>query len=429
MNKWMIALGIVVALLMVMFFSTKERTFVWDDESKFLHDDDEPFGCQLFDKMAEETFPNGYRYFDGDLKELLNSGERMALMMEFKNTGYMPYLFSKLDSFLVAGNKVMLIARNFEGNGIHSCSDFTSYYVSYFSKENLRDELTGEEPKARVLIGTQNKDTLEIPHPLMAYLSEIPEKAKVTSWGLEDKYFQNYLITDDVDVIDGRYPLSFSKKIKKGTLYVVSGTFLFTNYGVLDSQISRFLSYQMEQIADLPVVRVSAQSVKKFCMEIAGDEYVDYEGDDSSPLEHLLGYRPFRWALWTLLLAAILFMLFTARRRQRVIPLLSKPVNRNMEFVKLLGTIYYRRHDNHDLFVKKYTYFREELRRKEMIDLDDERMREGNARLLAQRVGVSEEEMLNTLTLFRAVAASEDNLGNEQLQDCVQKINEILKHI
>ena len=128
-----------------------------------------------------------------------------------------------------------------------------------------------------------------------------------------------------------------------------------------------------------------------------------------------------------MLCAALIFMFFSARHRQRVIPVVAKPVNRNLEFVKLLGPIYYRRHDNHDLFLKKYTYFKEELRRKQMIDLEDERMREGNARMLAQRTNTEEKDMANTLKLLRAVADTDAaELGNAQLQECIQKIDDIL---
>ena len=157
------------------------------------------------------------------------------------------------------------------------------------------------------------------------------------------------------------------------------------------------------------------------------DDDEGYSGE-RSPLDHLLSYRPLRWAFYTLLFAAVLFMVFTARRRQRVMPIVERPANRNLEFVRLLGTIYYRRHDNHDLFMKKYTYFREELRRKQLIDLDNIQV-EVNARTLAQLMGVEEKDLNDTLRLLKAVEASTGELGNEQLIDCVHRMNDILKHL
>ena len=46
--------GVVVAILVILLFfwwmSSAERTYNWS--YSFAHDDDNPFGCQLFDKMA-----------------------------------------------------------------------------------------------------------------------------------------------------------------------------------------------------------------------------------------------------------------------------------------------------------------------------------------------------------------------------------------
>ena len=63
-----------------------------------------------------------------------------------------------------------------------------------------------------------------------------------------------------------------------------------------------------------------------------------------------------------------------------------------------------------------------------MIDLEDERMQEGNARMLALRTNTEEEDMAKTLELLRAVAEA-DELGNEQLQECIQKIDDILARL
>ena len=64
---------IVVALLALagVILLTKVPIFNWDDSTIFLPEDDEPFGCKFFDEMAEATLPNGYSYFDGNPREML----------------------------------------------------------------------------------------------------------------------------------------------------------------------------------------------------------------------------------------------------------------------------------------------------------------------------------------------------------------------
>ena len=48
--------------------------------------------------------------------------------------------------------------------------------------------------------------------------------------------------------------------------------------------------------------------------------------------------------------------------------------------------------------------------------------------MLALRTNTEEEDMAKTLELLRAVAEA-DELGNKQLQECIQKIDDILARL
>ncbi len=80
---------------------------------------------------------------------------------------------------------------------------------------------------------------------------------------------------------------------------------------------------------------------------------------------------PLRWAVYLMMLGVVLFMIFTARRHQRVVPIVEKPKNRSLEFIQLIGTLYYQRHDHADLVRKKFRFFAEEVRRSAGIDISD----------------------------------------------------------
>ena len=372
------------------------------------------------------------------MDSLLENGKERCALLIFTHSSLPHFFFNKLVTFAKKGNKVMLVSDNQKAGDEDEdwAFDFYTLYDSYFSKDKLKDALMGYDPLVKVWTRTGERgDTLLIPETLFrVHLGSVrPAGAVVTSYRMKNEWVEEYEETEDVDsenYEDGYYAdvekdLSFYVKEGKGKIYVVTNTLLFTNYGVLDRDISRYIGYHMGMVADLPVVRVTHQSLRQ--MTKGEDDYWDAMGE-RSPLDHLLSYRPLRWAFYTLLLAAVLFMVFTARRRQRVMPIIRRPANRNLEFVKLLGTIYYRRHDNHDLFMKKYTYFREELRRKQLIDLDNMQV-EVNARTLAQLTGREEKDLNDTLRLLKAVEASTGELGNEQLIDCVHRMNDILKHL
>ena len=72
------------------------------------------------------------------------------------------------------------------------------------------------------------------------------------------------------------------------------------------------------------------------------------------------------------MLVLVLFMVFTARRRQRAIPVIREPANRNLEFAELIGTLYYQKKNHADLVRKKFIYFAESLRRNIQVDVEDD---------------------------------------------------------
>ncbi len=414
--KTVLLIALVVLLGYFIYFY--DRTFIWDGNTDFLTDDDEPFGCLYFDKMAEATLPNGYSYYEGNPRNLLENGEKLSLLLLFD---YL-YLYSEmeefLDSFVVSGNKVMFVVDSYNNYGE---SDFLSFDVEdqdYFQKEYLRDDLLGNTNKVHVTIGNEKFD---FPESLMlSYL-----QYNKTDWKV-------YAKADRVYGADSTsfYPISITRSYGKGQIYVVANPLLFTNYGVLDRNISRYLGMQLGMIADNKVVRLSNNASVGRTLDWGDGEYYNKGSNTLSPLSYFFSKQPLRWAMYTLLLGVCLFMFFTARRRQRVIPVVKSPENKNLEFVKLLGTIYCRRHDNLDLLKKKHTYFKEELRRRMMIDLDDAVSERGNVIALSQKTGLDEKFVANTLGELRTLTSADDGIiSNAQLMKCVHNIDKIINNI
>ena len=93
------------------------------------------------------------------------------------------------------------------------------------------------------------------------------------------------------------------------------------------------------------------------------------------------------------MIAILLFMIFTARRRQRVIPVIREPENKSLEFTELIGTLYYQKKDHADLVHKKFIYFAEELRREIQVDIEEVADDERSFRRIAQKTGMDAEEI------------------------------------
>lgn len=139
--------------------------------------------------------------------------------------------------------------------------------------------------------------------------------------------------------------------------------------------------------------------------------------------------EPLRWAIYLTLGGLLLFCMFYARRRQRVIPVVEEPANRSLEFVKLIGTLYHQKHINRDLLQKKYSYFGETLRRMTMIDVEDVESRKENIAQIAIRTGMPEAEVRMILDRVDRYLQGNDELKDAALRKAIDGMDMIINKL
>ena len=178
-RKVMMALFAVALLaLLWLIFPHGERNFIWNPDTLFLHDDDEPFGCELFDKMAEATLPNGYSYYQGSLDDLLSSKERRSLLLVCGEVSWDEYAAIRIDSFIRRGNNLMLVCNECYGVGDYAWgSDRRT--KDFFKKDDLREVLKGHQ--APDTLYCTNGDRIPVPRPLLTSFFGTKSKATYTS--------------------------------------------------------------------------------------------------------------------------------------------------------------------------------------------------------------------------------------------------------
>lgn len=205
--------------------------------------------------------------------------------------------------------------------------------------------------------------------------------------------------------------------IGKGHVFLASTPLLFTNYGILDDEGRDYVLRILNEVKDLPVVRSTAYLPTR-------DDAVE-----GSPLRYFLTHRPLRWALYLTMLTCLAFLLFTARRRQRAVPVVKSPEDRSQEFVALIAGLYEQRRDWRDLTLKKFTYFAEELRRQLNIDITDTAEDNQNIPLLAHAVGMHPDEVASLLSDLRRLHLDESQITRKAMETYVNQMNEITKRI
>ena len=99
------------------------------------------------------------------------------------------------------------------------------------------------------------------------------------------------------------------------------------------------------------------------------------ESISDSPLRYILSQPALKWAWYIFLFGILIFVLFNAKRKQRIVPILNPLPNLTVDFTKTIGNLYYQEGDHGNIIDKKIIYFLERIRNEYLIDttkLDDD---------------------------------------------------------
>ncbi|WP_426492831.1 DUF4350 domain-containing protein [Hymenobacter sp. 102] len=194
----------------------------------------------------------------------------------------------------------------------------------------------------------------------------------------------------------------------RGHVYICTVPLAFSNYFVLKPHTGNFA---FAALSYLPTGR-----------RVWWDEYQKQgRRGEQSLLRVLMEHEALRYATYLALAAAVLFVAFEARRRQRVIPVLKPLPNTTLLFTRTVASLY-RQGGNHQLIAeKKIGLFLEHLRTRYHepgLDLTDEATRER----LAQKTGVprADVDALNRRMNFILTARQ---ISDAELLDLNKAIN------
>lgn len=431
------------------------KKFVWSPT--FSHVDKQPFGCFVFDSVLTQSLPNGYHvtkktFFQLDQE---HAKEKISVLMVVDQQNLKQLDVKYLCNIARRGGKVMVVASSSFDDGRNADTVVVdelerTFNVriedgTYFSLRGILSGLKAHDNDMYDTIYWNNRETMYAAQPYRMFynmvggtlfVDSVP-KVKRLAYTLSTAgydYRQDSLYVGDFTSFDTivdekerieridtfaikKVPAAVSVPYGKGEVIFVSSPLLFTNYGMLEGNTFVYIFRLMSYLADLPVYRTEAY-VKTDAMLVA----------EQSPFREFIKRPPLRWALYLALLGVVLFMIFTARRRQRVIPIMSKPANRSLEFIQLIGTLYYQRKDHVDLVRKKFKLFAEELRKTAGVDISDVNTDDREYLLLAEKTGMNSDRLKKVIRQIRLVLHSEGNISVEEMRSLIDAMDTIVRH-
>ena len=140
-----------------------------------------------------------------------------------------------------------------------------------------------------------------------------------------------------------------SVKYGKGTFYLSSIPYAFTNYNALKGNNSEYI---FRALSYLPIA------------DTYWDEYYKPGGDKTAttPLQFLLTNPALKFAYYTLIFAVLLYVIFEGKRKQRIIPVITPLKNTSIEFTETIGRLHFQKRAYNTVAQKKIAFFLDYIR-------------------------------------------------------------------
>ncbi|HIC31807.1 MAG TPA: DUF4350 domain-containing protein [Flavobacteriaceae bacterium] len=340
---------------------TRERPINWKPTYNEKHKI--PFGTYIFHEELEAVFPNQEftdvrktpyeffdEYYDWDEDEYTTTGNfiHVAQYSEMDEISAQELL-----DFVSYGNTVFMSSNYFPNRlkdslGFNTTNQYDLKGNSYFTLTNPRfktDSITIDRGINNFHFSKLDKDlTTVLGHQTFDSIA-FPNFIKVN-------YYQ-------------------------GSFLLHLQPIAFTNYNLLKKNNKK---YTEAVLGYLPEDNIFYNSLNKANTNVSG-----------SKLRYILSQDALRYAWYLGLISLVLFLIFNAKRRQRIVKEIKPHENTTVAFTKTIGNLYYETKDHNNLVEKKITYFLEYLRR--VYFLDTQILDERFTKLLIQKSGKDKEQI------------------------------------
>jgi len=335
--KFILPLSITLILLITAKILQPEK-INWSDS--YTSKDKIPFGCFVLNNLLGDLFPgNDIKIKNTDLpvyNTLKNKIHRQTNYIIINNNFNPDRLDIKyLIDFVSSGNNVFISADWFNRDFQDSLS--FSVYSAFFQSDSA-------------VINFIDK-------------SRMTKDGYIFKEGYSGSYFSEYdTLNVKVLAIDSENKVVLLKmKYGRGTIFLNSVPAAFTNYYILNKKTNEFA---FKSISFLKVQDVIWDEYYK-----AGNKF------NSTPLRFIVSQPALAWAYYLMIAGTITFIIFYGRRKQRNIPIVTPLKNSTLEFVSIVGNLYYQQKDHNNIAQKNSIFFFDYLRNKYFIHagkLDDE---------------------------------------------------------
>lgn len=321
-----------------------------------------PINWQPTYKVGSKT-PLGLYVLDQEIESVLPEQE----IERFKIT---PYEFfdahydydTLVNAYDIKGSLLSITHENtIDEESIGEILLFVSHGNQAFMSMNSFSELLSDTLNFKIGNQYYYKDTLQ------NYLAN--PRLGTTNYkmngGISGRYFReidtlNTTILGYQKIADSSFVNFIKVDYYGGSFFLHTQPAAFSNYHLLKDNHSEYAQKLLSYLPKQPVY---------WYQKNLTDESIS-----QSPLRFIFANPALKWAWYFFLIGMVLFMIFNAKRKQRIVPIIKSLENTTVDFTKTIGNLYFQEGNHGNLIDKKIIFFLEKIRTVYLIDttkLDD----------------------------------------------------------
>lgn len=405
---YIVGLLLVTAVVVLFVTGGNKKNRQFDDRITLRRQDKIPYGTYVAYRNLKYLFPDAHIYTNRNEPGYWDSASvyesNQAFIAVCENFNPDEDEMKKLIRFASNGNDVFISAR----------------YISYAAEKILAyaDDESDIRRQFRSSFKYDLSDTLNIS------LLDPPYTGGYKEYKYPGKRFIgffekiNIVTTDIIGSDEEGAPYFIHLRTGKGNFYVHLAPLAFSNYFILYKNNAEYYEKALSLI-------------RPGVSKIVWDEYYLQKRDSRSNsaekkswLKVLFRYPALRAALLTAIFTLLLYMLMGMRRKQRYIPVITKPGNDSLDFVKTIGRLYYDKGDHKNLCRKMAAYFLEHVRNK--YKLPTGTLDEDFIKHLRFKSGVEEPEIRGIISFIKYIDDA-PFIKNNELNDFHKQLESFYK--
>ncbi|NRB50931.1 MAG: hypothetical protein HRU41_24895 [Saprospiraceae bacterium] len=189
-----------------------------------------------------------------------------------------------------------------------------------------------------------------------------------------------------------------------GYFYLHTNPIAFSNLSLLERSGVNYSELVLTHLQDGPVYWDEQSRISLNVGErLNGNSLLDKNLDSKSPLQFILSQPSLAWAWYILLAMGLLYLIFRAKRRQRVIPILEPNNNTSLQFISTIGRLYFMQSNHKQLALQKMRLLQVFIREK--YNMNSRELDEDLATRLAARSGVGREHIQHIFNMHKNIAS------------------------